>query len=164
MDVNDFTWGSRPSSAIRPTPYRTWEEQFRIDSIASFLAVYRVLIVACHHDANPLWVFTRHLTDQINGIIIVINHQTPYFEVMDPCETFVQDLKHKRWNHYFHSFQKIQNYEVVEDNLMVHSAGGRVIWVDGIFVAQQFCSGSFLFIIFYFTGRHLNMIRSIALK
>merc|ERR1740123_2701067 len=38
---------------------------------------------------------------------------------MDPCETFVQDL-------------------------VVHSAGGRVICVDGVLVAQQFCSCSFL--------------------
>merc|ERR1719180_443299 len=38
---------------------------------------------------------------------------------MDPSETFVQDL-------------------------VVHSTGGRVICVDGVLVAQQFCSCSFL--------------------
>ena len=57
---------ARPSDLLHIEPDRN--NLGSMLSLQSSKVVYRVLIVACNHDTNPLWVFTRHLTDQINGM------------------------------------------------------------------------------------------------
>ena len=119
LDVNDFTWGSKPSSAIRPTPYRTWQEQGQVDAFAGIIVwrIYWNIQIFEYLSGHSCWCFyfLNHLPclhcglrpwyqssggpdqipERLNSLhdIITMKDQTPYFEPMDPCETFVQDLK-----------------------------------------------------------------------